>query len=159
VVKDVEESPFFNIFTNVALGPLATDEGEQLLASLAGADRSAVAAVAAWCGCMPYVLKLAARLLLNLPREEWTGAAMERRLGRELAAYYDEVVSVLPRDAARPLKALARGRQPSQHEEHFVRPLVRQGFLVEEGETRSFAPSFTSYLTRDFDPARLRGKA
>ena len=159
VAKDVEESPFFNIFTNVSLGPLAPEEAEQLLASLLGTDRPAVAAAAAWCGGVPYALKLAARRLAEMPRGEWTEAGLEKKVLPDLQGYYDEVVSILPRDAAKPLKALARGKQPSPQEAHLVRPLVRQGFLVEDGETRSFAPSFSVYLARALDPARLKGRA
>jgi hypothetical protein len=154
VVKDIEESPFFNIFTNLSLGPLGEEAAGRLLAALTGRGEEAVRVLAAWSGGYPYVLKLVARELASGA----SGADPEKNLLPVLAPYYERVVSILPPDAFNPLKSVARGKPPDPREAHLLRPLVKQGFLAERDEELApFAPSFAAFLRTGLTRKLLAG--
>jgi hypothetical protein len=153
VVKDIEESPFFNIFTNLSLGPLGEEEACRLLAALTG--RAEVRELAAWCGGYPYVLKLVGRELASGK----AAADPEKDLLPVLVPYFERIVSILPPDAFNPLKSLARGKSPDPREAHLLRPLVKQGFLAERDEELSaFAPSFAAFLRTGLTRKLLSGR-
>jgi hypothetical protein len=155
VVKDIEESPFFNIFTNLSLGPLAEEEARRLLADSSGREAEQVRALAAWSGGYPYVLKLVAR-------ELQAGAAAadpEKELLPALVPYFQRILSILPPDAFGPLRSVARGKAPDPREAHLLRPLVKQGFLAERGgELSAFAPCFAAFLREGLERRLLAGR-
>jgi hypothetical protein len=155
VVKDIEESPFFNIFTNLSLGPLAAEEACRLLADVTGRGAEEVRELAAWSGGYPYVLKLVAREL----GAGMTATEPEKTLLPVLAPYFERIVSILPADAFNPLKSVARGKAPDPREAHLLRPLVKQGFLAERGEDLvAFAPSFAAFLRARLARKLLAGR-
>jgi hypothetical protein len=155
VVKDIEESPFFNIFTNLSLGPLAAEEACRLLADVTGRGAEEVRELAAWSGGYPYVLKLVAREL----GAGVTATEPEKTLLPVLAPYFERIVSILPADAFNPLKSVARGKAPDPREAHLLRPLVKQGFLAERGEDLvAFAPSFAAFLRARLARKLLAGR-
>jgi hypothetical protein len=159
-IKDVQESPFFNIFTNLSLGMLTQEEGSALFARLTGWSAEQSQAVAAWCGSSPYLLKrAAARLMREKEAGALDNAARERILLPELSPYFREIVALLPSAAARPLQAIAKGKGPDSSEAHYLSPLVKQGFLTEKGEQiQCFSPAFCAFLRSEFSPKMLKGK-
>jgi hypothetical protein len=159
-IKDVQESPFFNIFTNLSLGMLTQEEGSALFARLTGWGAEKSQAMVAWCGSSPYLLKrAAARLLREKEAAALDDAARERILLPELSPYFQEVVALLPSAAARPLQAIAKGKGPDSSEAHYLSPLVKQGFLTEKGEQiQCFSPAFCAFLRSEFSPRMLKGR-
>jgi serine/threonine-protein kinase len=158
-IKDVQESPFFNIFTNLSLGMLTQEEGCNLLARLTGWSGELSRGVVAWCGSSPYLIKrAAARLLQEENVAALTDEERERALLPELSPYFREVVALLPSGAARPLQSIVRGRSPDSSEAHYLSPLVKQGFLTEKGEQiLCFSPAFCAFLRSEFSPRMLKG--
>ncbi len=156
VIKDIEESPFFNIFTNLSLGPLSAQEGLELLAGVTGRAREELAGVVDWSGCFPYVLKLVGRRLDgssgSLPADP------ERDLLPVLAPYFERILAILPPEALGPLKSVAREKAPDPREAHVLRPLIKQGFLREQGgSVCAFSPAFAAFLRRDLSRKLLQG--
>ncbi len=159
-IKDVQESPFFNIFTNLSLGMLTHEEGSTLLVMLTGWTVERSRAVVGWCGSSPYLLKrAAARLVREKEPAALDNAALERIVLPELSPYLQEVVALLTPGAARPLQAIAKGKSPDPSEEHYLSPLVKQGFLAEkEAEIQCFSPAFCAFLRSVFSPKMLKGR-
>ncbi len=160
VVKDVQESPFFNIFTNLSLGMLTAEEARELFTRVSGMEAGAAAKVAAFCGNSPYVLKkAAARLFKERIAESIADAELERLLLPEAAPFFQTIVSLLPVDASKPLLAVAKGRNPEYSDIHHLNPLVKQGFLNEESEAVACSsPLFLAFLQRSFSAKMLKGK-
>lgn len=131
VAKDIEESPFFNIFTNIALGPLADDEARDLLVSLTGWSAADAGRLAVWAGPLPYVMKLVARACPDGPPAD---GRRETLLLSVLEGYFTAVLSILPREAFKPLKDLVKGKAADPRDSHFLKPLVRHHFLLDETE-------------------------
>jgi hypothetical protein len=159
VVKDVEESPFFNIFTNLSLGMLSPEEARRLAAMAAGGDGERARRIAEWCGGSPYAIKTAARALAAASAGGLSEADLARAALPALSPFYARVVSLLPPAAARPLQAVARGRRPPAPEAHLLSSLVKQGFLVERGDDLScHSPAFAAFLAGHFAPGMLQGR-
>ncbi len=159
-IKDVQESPFFNIFTNLSLGMLTQEEGSALFTRLTGWSAEQSQAIVAWCGSSPYLLKrAAARLLREKEPAGLDDAARDRILLPELSPYFQEVVALLTSGAARPLQAIAKGKSPDSSEAHYLSPMVKQGFLTEKGEQiQCFSPAFCAFLRSEFSSRMLKGR-
>jgi serine/threonine-protein kinase len=161
VAKDVQESPFFNIFTNMHLGMLSREDATALFVRVTGTGEAPAGRVAAWCGGSPYLLKKAgARLAQGKSSDRLSDADLEKILLPEVTPYFEEVVSLLPPEAFKPLQAVMRGKAPSQSDEHQLSSLVKQGFLV-EGEggegISSFSPAFALFLRKSLSQRMLKG--
>jgi AAA+ ATPase superfamily predicted ATPase len=170
VIKDIEESPFFNIFTNLSLGPLSLQEGMELLSALTGREDGELERIVSWAGSFPYVLKLIGKALTAGVRAPGVRAAGVRASGGPgsrdpekeflpaLVPYFEKVLSILPKEAFSSLKNLARDKAPDPREVHVLRPLIKQGFLVEKEDLiTSFAPAFSAYLRKNLSKKALQG--
>ncbi|MBN2350982.1 MAG: ATP-binding protein [Spirochaetales bacterium] len=155
VAKDIEESPFFNIFTNIALGPLSGDEARDLLVSVTGWDAAEAERLAAWAGPLPYVLKLVARACPDGPPADGNN---EKHLIPVLKEYFGAILAILPRDAFKPLKDLVRGKAADPRDSHFLKPLVRHHFLLDNGEVLTcFSEAFKLFIQKHATAAMLKG--
>jgi hypothetical protein len=158
VVKDVQESPFFNIFTNIPLVMLSVGDAKLLLVK-AGMKEPAAARVVEWCGPSAYALKkAAARLDGEDGVEKLTDEGFEKVLLKEIAPFFELIVSSLSPKAMKSLQGISRGRGVEQSEAHFIRALVTQGFLNErEGEVSCFSPAFLAFLRKSLSSRMLSG--
>jgi hypothetical protein len=155
VAKDIEESPFFNIFTNTALGPLTDDEARDLLVSLTGWGAADAGRAASWAGSLPYVLKLVARACPDGPPPE---GREEKILLPVLKDYLCTILAILPREAFKPLKDAARGKAADPRESHFLKPLARHHFLLDDGATLTFfSEAFKIFVQKHATAAMLKG--
>ncbi|MBN1697540.1 MAG: ATP-binding protein [Spirochaetales bacterium] len=160
VAKDIEESPFFNIFTNFAIGPLSVQNGAILLQTISGIEKEVADNIISWAGPIPYMIKLIAcgyeknPALLQLDENHY-----EQKLLPVISPYFEEILTILPKEASSPLKHIAKGRQPDQKDVHLLRPLIRHGFLVEDDELLSpFSPAFLAFLKRNPAAGLFKGQ-
>jgi eukaryotic-like serine/threonine-protein kinase len=158
-VKDIEESPFFNIFTNLSIGPFSHKEGIKLFSLLTSLDEQESEKIVTWTGSTPYALKLTATHLLQNPETKLKSAShMEKSLLPVLVPYFGQILSLLTRDALHPLKQIAKGKQPDQKDEYLLRPLIRHGFLIEEDMgIQPFSPAFSFFLKTRLNAKILKG--
>jgi hypothetical protein len=159
-VKDVQESPFFNIFTNLHLGMLSTEDARTLFLRLTSLGEVLADRVTGWCGGSPYLIKCAAaRLLQERSPETLDVDGLEHILPPVVEPYFAQIVAPLPPSAYKPLLAVSKGKAPDPSNVHYLDPLIKQGFLVEEGEGIScFSPAFARFLRQGLGPGMLTGK-
>jgi hypothetical protein len=157
IAKEIQESPFFNIFTNMHLGMLSTEDARTLFVGAAPRGDAIADRVISWCGGSPFVLKLAAAAAERIPVGP-SDADLEKALMPALSPFFEEVVSSLTPASARPLNAVTRGKAAPPSEIHHLSPLVKQGFLLEESERIvPFCPAFALFLNKEFSPRMLKG--
>ncbi|MBA7672891.1 hypothetical protein ES703_81078 [subsurface metagenome] len=97
VIKDIEESPLFNIFTNLSLGPLCRGEGIRLLAAVTGREQEMVKRVAEWCGTSPNLLKLIGRKIADTKGlSDLSNLNCEEVLLPAISPYFEQILSILP---------------------------------------------------------------
>ena len=144
-VKDVEESPFFNIFTNITLTPLDIEDGCTLLTLLTGWEPAEAKAVVEWSGGIPYTAELIAAVKdEHPPAQEKTLSA---RYGPVLHDYFRDIVSMLKKEAYDPLRRVAKQRPVDPSRSYLVRYLVKQGFLNSSGKKLlPYSPAFGNFL-------------
>jgi hypothetical protein len=158
--KEIQESPFFNIFTNMHLGMLSREDAKTLILRRAGIEEAQAERAIAWCGGSPYLLEKAGAWLA---RGGAGYAATETEFGEALLAemgpFFEELVSALPPEALKPLQGIPRGRAPQPSDEHHLSPLVKQGFIVdgEDGWSAS-SLSFDLFLRKALSARMLRGR-
>jgi len=160
VAKEVQESPFFNIFTNMHLGMLTVPEATALLVHAADCDAGLASFLATWCGGSPYLVRKTAAAVVS---GQLAAGSSEAELATILlpgfAPHFEEVLAMLPAEAFRPLQAVSRGKAPNQADEHRLGPLVKQGFLVEGPEGLSpFSPAFGLFLQKSLNPRMFLGR-
>jgi hypothetical protein len=132
VAKEVQESSFFNIFTNMHIGMLARADAVSLFMRVTGAGEEFAKRVAGWCGGSPYILKKAGAMFASGRFEDSVSDRdIESMLFYEIVPYFGQVVSFLAPEAFKSLLAVIRGKAPAQAEKHHLSSLVKQGFLIE----------------------------
>jgi hypothetical protein len=159
-VKDVEESPFFNIFTNITLGHLSAEEGRLLLETVGNLPGKTAEALVNWCGPSPYLLKTAMREIdSGTLNAEAPSREIEKCLFPLFSEYYSKVVSVLGMESFRLLKIIGKGKSPDHRDLHYIRPLIKQGFLIDDEEIIScYSPAFIIFLKKQLSREMLKGK-
>jgi hypothetical protein len=155
VAKDIEESPFFNIFTNVPLGLLGEEDAWAFLSKLTGWDKETVTKVVAWAGPLPYIIKLIARECANRPPENNQYEKLFLPLFKE---YFTLILSILGREAFKPLKDLVKGKSTDPRDSHYLKPLIRHRFLLDDdGSISFFSEAFKLFVMKNLTPAFLKG--
>ncbi|MBN1411540.1 MAG: ATP-binding protein [Spirochaetales bacterium] len=158
VVKDIEESPFFNIFTNLSLGLISKSAAEKILEPAFNPEVGK--SLVEWLGPSPYLLKLVGNEILE--RKIDKGKIIEKNYESLflplISPYFEQIISILDNESYKPLKNLGAGKAPAEKELHLLRPLVRYGFLEEYEDTlQSFSPAFTLFLKSKLSNKMLKG--
>jgi hypothetical protein len=138
---EIKESPFFNIFTRISLGPLQADEALRLIgepSAAAGRDLAPYAPVVMeWAGTHPYFLQIACAALFDQHdgREiSATGLAEARHEFSEQAEdQFQYIWQRLSDDERVVLRALAAGERLPPQKAFAQRGLERRGYVQARG--------------------------
>lgn len=151
--QDIQESPFFNIFTTVHLEPFAEKEARALVTTLAaseGVDLSPEAdLVIGLAGGSPYLLQLAGSLAFE---GKLSGRvepqAIADRAFVEVKPYLDKLwEGHLPAVQQEVLRAVAGGKEIDRRQEYAAESLVRHGHLARvEGQYRFRSALLARYV-------------
>ncbi len=160
VAKEIQESPFFNIFTNMHIGMLSHEDAVTLFKQVTGAGDNLAERVVKWCGRSPYLLKKTGALLATEKAPDtFTDKEFEKIFFPVVATYFEHVVSFLSPEAFKPLQAVTRGKAPSPLKEYQLSTLVKQGFLIKgEDGISCFSPAFALFLRKCLSPKLLKGR-
>lgn len=141
---DLEESPFFNIFTPVNLRPLKDDESRALVVDRAEVAGLPVGPEAEWilelAGGHPYLLQLTATMAYRArSKGELTRSRLAERAVAEAETYFhmlcDTFLSPVQKDV---LRLLAKGRPVVERFHYAAEDLVRNGFLAKVDDHYEF---------------------
>lgn len=155
-MKIVEESPFFNIFTNITLSPLKQEEAALLMARLTGLAAEDLQSISRWSGGIPLLVDGIAKQIAD------SGLVDPKQYGTEYEKitieYYSAVVERLPENALDVLLRIGRRKSIHQKQKHLIRQLIKQGFVAETNKKiLPFSPSFEGFLRYNLNKKMLGG--
>ena len=160
ISKEVGESPFFNIFTNLPLRAFKEPEAKQLIA-----DPSAKAGVSLKdesdfileiAGCFPFPLQTACRILFEMKAEAGKlrkGAlkAAKDRFFDDVRPYYEALWMALGNAEQSICRKFLAGAEIERPEEYLVRELIRHDYVVQkEGQYDFFSSTFKRFVGEQF---------
>ncbi|MEW6756119.1 MAG: ATP-binding protein [Candidatus Latescibacterota bacterium] len=153
--QDLEESPFFNIFTTVHLEPFKQDEARQLVEHICSEAGCRPGPEVEWtlalAGGSPYLLRLCAALLVGLQQAgQVDPARLESTAFREARGYLDclwqEHLSEVQRDVLRHVQA---GREVARQHGYALTSLERRGHLSQTDSTYALRSGLLARYVRE----------
>lgn len=171
VSKDVEESPFFNIFTNLSLKAFETEEALQLIEEpfqKAGwSVNSEKALVVEMAGLFPYTLQAACSILFDIKTERarlndadinvWQNTFYE-----EVQGYFAVLWGWFSEDQKEIFNLIAKSKKIDKSKDYVLRDLARRSYIVNTGEhPRLFSTMFHRFVAeknRMASPGHPTGK-
>ena len=143
--KDIEESPFFNIFSNYNLRLLSKDHVMKPFSEITGSiEFSGDTEGLLWQNTHhhPYVLQIIGSLLL-----ENEAGSIKRKAQQQLESFFDMIWNDLGDTEKRAVRILASGKPLPRPMIHIVRELSKRSILMEENDKWSFfTPLFKEYI-------------
>jgi serine/threonine-protein kinase len=148
VSKDIEESPFFNIFTNMSLRGLESTEIDDLFPISIGkedygseGDKKYLVELA---GTSPYPLKMACHSLQKIRKEHRElnpdiKFQFESKLSENLHHYHQQIWENMEETHQSILSRLAFGKQISSAQQYLIRDLSKKSYIISNNGKRKFS--------------------
>ncbi len=153
--SEISDSPFFNIFTNLYLGPLAHEEALELIASPSAAEKIPLEEfsedILDLAGYLPFYLQIACSVYFDWLRENpgrhLDSEEIEARIREEADPHFSHFWQQCPSEQQQVLVAVMEGRMPSPEHAHIARRLLKAGYLreTEEKQLRVFSKLLTQF--------------
>lgn len=143
--QDIEESPFFNIFTTVNLEPFSEAEARQMIAGPADElgrpfDGESTEAILALGGGSPYLLQLSAHLAFEHAGDgRITPDELAERAFGEARPFLESRWSDASEAQQEVLRAVSSGTEVKPRHRHAAESLERHGLLRQEGAGYRFS--------------------
>lgn len=133
--KEIADSPFFNIFTNLHLGPFSVEEAKQLIAEPSARAGKALAKhsefVLEIAGCFPFFIQIACAALFALNGGEKVDYKKAREVFMEEAGpHFQEFWDRFDESQKIVVAALAWGKRPSREHAFAIKNLAQAGFVL-----------------------------
>jgi hypothetical protein len=133
--KEISDSPFFNIFTNLYLGPFKPDEAKQLIAKPSARAGKPLAShtdfVLDIAGYFPLFIQIACSALYSSARAEKVDYKKARELFMEEAKpHFQEYRERFDESQRAVVIALAKGKRPPREHAFALKDLAQAGFVL-----------------------------
>jgi serine/threonine protein kinase len=153
--KDIADSPFFNIFSNLPLRPFSRDEAVELVT--VPSEREGIplgryaSEILAFSGYFPLYVQVACSYLFEFlvenPDAEPDWEEISRSFKEEVYPHYSFIWSRMDDVSRQSLCRVAMGRNISKKHRFVSEDLLRRGFLREDnGNLAVFASSFKDFV-------------
>ena len=153
--QEISDSPFFNVFSNLYLGPFARREAMELIekpSTQAGIPLGEHAdVILKMAGFLPFFLQIACSAFFDHLVERGGGPVdleeVKEAYLEEVGVHFRYIWEEFDPDQRRICWDVVRGGRIPQEREHVLRELTRRGYLVEEeGECRVFSNLFEEWM-------------
>ncbi len=153
--SEISDSPFFNIFTNLYLKPFDKAEALKLISlpseeqgiplSTFGEDLISLA------GLFPFYLQIACSVYFywfdENPFKPVNQEQIEAHFLEEAGSHFEYFWENCPSEYKRVLEGVMKGVQPGPEEVHICQTLLRDGYLIKQGEElQIFSRVFADYI-------------
>ena len=155
--KEISDSPFFNIFTNLRLGAFKIEEARRLIAApsaLAGRSLEAhTDFILDIAGGLPFFIQIACAALFSLPRADKLDLKKAKELFLEEARpHFKEYWEKFDESEQAVVAALAHARRLPQEHAFALKDLTQAGFVHEEKLFSSLFAEFVREKTGGSQP-------
>jgi serine/threonine-protein kinase len=156
ISKDVEESPFFNIFTNMTLRAITVDKVQDLILNqLPGISDEKAQLLLKYAGRFPYQLKLACHTLKKIESTDSENNfedTFSNIFYNDIKNYFEALFNRLDYEYQKILKQfVASGKIPNQLNFLFS-DLERRDYAFRNGDkTELYSPSFERFIAEKFN--------
>lgn len=155
--KDIADSPFFNIFSNLFLAPFDRKTALELIrkpSETAGYPLESVAdTIISMAGYFPFFIQIACSEFFEYALDEPVEPGdiplteIHERYMQEAGDHFGYIWDHFPDDHQRVLMQLAGGEHPPASSQYLLRELLKQGYVVDEqGELHLFSSLFGEYI-------------
>jgi len=169
-VKEIVNSPFFNIFTKIHLGPFSEAEARELIekpSRAAGCPLSRYTdAILSMSGMLPLFIQITcSEFFEHIQSEgEMTGEHSIRRIEElffeEAEPHFRHIWGRCSDDAKGVFRAILSGEEIDEEKEVVLRDLIQRGYIIEkEDEYKLFSSTFAERIVKhagNFNPGRER---
>jgi len=165
--KDISDSPFFNIFSNLPLRPFKRDEAVELITVLSSAEGVPLEAhaprILEMAGLFPIFLQIACsnvfEYLVDNPEAEPDWKEIYRSFSDEIDQHYRFVWERMDDPSRENLGRIAAGKSINRKFEFVNEELERRGYLVDSDKGLNIcSSSFKSFIAReDAQSGRKKG--
>jgi hypothetical protein len=133
--KEIADSPFFNIFTNLHLGPFNVEEAKKLIAEPSARAGKPLAQhgefVLEIAGCFPFFIQIACSALFSLnSREKVDYKKVREDFMEEAGPHFQEFWDRFDESQQVVVSALAWGRKPPREHALAIKNLAQAGFVL-----------------------------
>jgi serine/threonine protein kinase len=155
--KDIADSPFFNIFTNLPLRPFSGDEANELIST--PSEREGIplgryaGRILAMSGYFPMYIQIACSAVFEYlvehrgSKPDWDAVA--GAFGEEVSPHYAFVWDKLDENSQETMARVAMGRRIGDQYKHISDDLLRRGYLIQsDGGTSIFSDSFRDFVLK-----------
>ncbi|MBM3236612.1 hypothetical protein FJZ31_09975 [Candidatus Poribacteria bacterium] len=155
--KEIADSPFFNIFSNLFLYPFSREEALTLIgepSKAAGYRLDSIAdSIISMAGYFPFFLQIACSAFFEYALEDNVSpqnaplSAIHELFLEEASAHFEYIWDHFTVDQRQVLLHLAEGESLPESEQYLVRELQKQGYvLLEEKQQQLFSSLFREYI-------------
>jgi len=161
---DISESPFFNIFTPVPLGPFNTDEAHSLIftpSEQAGVrfDENEVEFILSVAGYHPLFIQMACAAMFDYKSRDVSSKvdfeAVKADFLVEATEHFEQIWQAADESEQQVLSQIALGENLTNQQRYLVRELQRKGYLTDDTPPLPFSQAFAEFLlAKNPDAAR-----
>jgi eukaryotic-like serine/threonine-protein kinase len=150
VSKDVEESPFFNIFTNITMRPFDPEETESFMVKFAFNGKELPLAeremVLKFAGPFPYLLQLAGYILAG---HNYNQADFKKDFSDKAEDYFKKIWKQLDEDYKKIMVLVILSRKISNAQNYMVQELIQKNYIFQKNrKLYIFSPAFSQFIAR-----------
>jgi hypothetical protein len=156
ISKDVEESPFFNIFTNMTLKAFTEDEAEHLVRSThnSGIDLTPEKEILLQeAGLFPYPLKMACNILFEMksgsaiPSDGEIAVVFSDMFNSKIQGFYKILWERFEPAHREVFRNLIQSQKIPQNQSYLLDELVRKDYInMRNGKPALFSPVFQKFI-------------
>ena len=157
VSKDIEESPFFNIFTNITLRAFDPEVVKKLVSQKSTNSKitfdDQMMLIQEYSGTFPYLVQLAGDIIAKMQEMSSNPISKEKfkkLLFDQSENYFFTLWDNLKEDYKILLAMIVSGRKITESQQYMIKELIRKNYITEEGRRLVlFSPLFTEFVTRE----------
>lgn len=154
--KDIEESPFFNIFSNITLRAFTPDVVRKIIDQKGVNGKigleGQIKLIQKYAGQFPYLVQLAGDVIYNLHEISKDSVLIEKFkeiFSEKSENYFCIVWDNLEEDYKVLLELIVSRGKISESQQYIVKELIRNNYIIQQGwEFTLFSPLFTEFIIR-----------